>query len=173
MTSPWIFKSRPASPRAFSKFPNCSVKAVIKRLPKLWPLKVPFANLKLNISDNVSGAFESATSAGRTEPGGSIPNSSRRILVDPPSSAIETMAVRFTGYSFNPESTVYVPVPPPITTTFFRFIPYEINFYYVSYYLFAPYVIVGISYGIHSSYLASKTPVLQSSKEKHWVSTKV
>ena len=44
---------------------------------------------------------------------------SRSIPVDPPSSAMETIAARCTGYFFSAESTVNVPVPPPTVTIFF------------------------------------------------------
>src|SRR3989344_5788923 len=65
---------------------------------------------------------ESATRHCRTSPGGRTPSSSRRVPVEPPSSAMATMAVRSKGYFFRPDSTVNVPVPPPITTIFLRLV---------------------------------------------------
>src|SRR3989338_11167410 len=70
--------------------------------------------LLINLPDS-----ERATKHCRTSPGGRTPNSSRRIPVLPPSSAMETTALRSKLYFFKPRKTTKLPVPPPITTTFF------------------------------------------------------
>src|SRR3989344_3140627 len=101
-------------------------RAVKNRLPKLWP---PIAQLSSKrYSNNSRTSFSlraSATRERRISPGGNVPNSSLILPVEPPSSAIETTAVRSTGYVFSPWSTLNVPVPPPIVTMcgFFDIVP--------------------------------------------------
>src|SRR3989338_5604334 len=65
---------------------------------------------------------DSETRHCRTSPGGSTPSSSRSLPVEPPSSTIETIAVRLTGYFLRPERTVKLPVPPPMMTMFLCFV---------------------------------------------------
>src|SRR3989344_5499398 len=114
---------------AFSSEPKISVRATKNKLPKLCPLSPsPFSNRCRNKERNAcptSLSSARATSAIRKSPTGRYPNSSRRRPVLPPLSATVTTAVMSKssgGYFLSPDKTVYVPVPPPITTIFFCFL---------------------------------------------------
>ena len=119
-TRPRIARIFPASSTAVSKLPVTFSSAEIKRFPKLWPLSAPSVKRYPNRCRNVDESSASATKAWRKSPGGSTPSSSRSIPVDPPSSAVETIAVKATGASRSACNTEKVPVPPPITTICFN-----------------------------------------------------
>ncbi len=116
---PCTASTRPASRMARSKLPVTAARAVIKRFPKLWPLR-PCPWPKRYWKSWVMSASSSARAAMqlRKSPGGNTPSSRRRRPDEPPSSATVTIAVRWGVCLFRPRSKAESPVPPPMATTF-------------------------------------------------------
>src|SRR5712692_4001556 len=115
---------------ASGKSPVMCVKAVRKRLPKLWPLSPrPDSKRYWNKRESRASSSDSATMQFRMSPGGSTSNSRLSRPELPPSSVTVTTAAmsRHEGslaadvwsgtYCFKPCSSTESPVPPPIATT--------------------------------------------------------
>ena len=85
------------------------------RLPSVW-LR---ATEKRYLNARVSGSFGSRAKAAmhlRTSPGGVTSASSRRMPVDPPSSAMATTALVSSPSDRSVRMDMGAPVPPPMTT---------------------------------------------------------
>src|ERR1019366_1038059 len=124
---PAIFRTSEEAFTAAGKSPRIWVRAIRKRLPKLWPLS-PRPAWKRYCKSRDSSAESSlrATMQLRMSPGGSTSNSRRRRPELPPSSVTGTMAVMSTAgvagpvgraWGFTPGGTRDRPVPPPMATT--------------------------------------------------------
>ena len=73
-----------------------------------------------SVSDKADNTFLKSPTAGMS-------NSSLNLPVEEPSSHTDTTALISMGNSFNPFRRVDCPVPPPITTTFFIFLPHILS----------------------------------------------
>src|ERR1019366_4337470 len=124
---PAIFKTSEEAFTAAGKSPRIWVRAIRKRLPKLWPLS-PRPAWKRYWKSRESSAESSLreTMQLRMSPGGSTSNSRRKRPELPPSSVTVTMAVMSTegiagpagrAEGFNPARTLDNPFPPPMATT--------------------------------------------------------
>ena len=107
--------SRSQMAMASGNEPVASSKAEIMRLPSVW-LR---ANVKRYLNARVKGSSGSAAIAAmhlRMSPGGVTLASSRRMPVEPPSSAMATMALVWAPRESSVRRDTGAPVPPPITT---------------------------------------------------------
>ena len=99
--------------------PEASSSAASMRLPSVW-LR---ATEKRYLNARVSGSFGSRAKAAmhlRTSPGGVTSASSRRMPVDPPSSAMATTALVSSPSDRSVRMDMGAPVPPPMTTARWR-----------------------------------------------------
>ena len=119
MTRPRTLRMRctRSMPRSRSP-PSSAIAAARRRLPTGCPRVAPRSAGRrcCNSAAAVDSASASAIKQLRRSPTGGMPSRARRMPEDPPSSAIETMAVRSTPAPFSPRRAVAIPVPPPSTT---------------------------------------------------------
>src|ERR1017187_9743947 len=124
---PAILRTSEEAVTASGKSPRIWVRAMRKRLPKLWPLSPrPDGKRYWKRRDSRAESSLRATMQLRMSPGGSTSNSRRTRPELPPSSVTVTVAVISSAgtagspafpKSLSPCSSAESPVPPPIETT--------------------------------------------------------